>query len=52
MSDTDDRKFISGCVFQCNNSTVSWKSFKQSIIIDFTVEVEYITASEAAKEGF
>jgi hypothetical protein len=29
---------------------VSWKSFKQDTIADSTVGVEYIVASEAAKE--
>ena len=52
MSDIDDRKSTSDFVFLCNDSTISQKSSKQSIIIDFTMEVEYITASEAAKEGF
>ena len=39
-------------MFICNGSTVSWKSFKQPIIVDSTREVEYITASNAAKKGF
>ena len=36
----------------CNNDAVSWKNFKQPIIADSIMEVEYIAASKAAKEGF
>ena len=52
MSDTDDRKSTSDLVFQCNSGTISWKNFKQLIIVDSIIEVEYITASETAKKGF
>ena len=52
MSDIDDRKLTSGSLFICNGGVVSWKSFKQTMIADSTMEAEYITASEAAKEAF
>ena len=52
MSDPDDRKSILGYVFICNGGAVIWKSFKQSIIADSTMEVEYVAASDAAKKGF
>ena len=38
-------------MFTLNDEAVSWKSFKQQIVADSTTEVEYITASEAAKEA-
>ena len=34
MSDLDDRKSTSGYVFICNGGAVSWKNFKQPIIVD------------------
>ena len=52
MSDIDDRKSTSESLFICNGGSVSWKSFKQMVIADSTMEVEYIAASEAAKEVF
>ena len=52
MSDLEDRKFMSGYVFICNGGAVSWKSFKQSIIEDSTMETEYVTASDAVKKDF
>ena len=52
MSDPDDRRSISWCVFLCYGGSTSWKSFKQSIIADFTSEAEYIVALEATKEAF
>jgi hypothetical protein len=38
-------------VFYINGGAVSWKSSKRDIVVDSTTEVEYITASEAAKEA-
>ena len=52
MSDIDDRKSTSGSLFVCNGGAVSWKSSKQTVIADSTMEAEYIAASEAAKEAF
>ena len=52
MLDIDDKKSTQGYVFLYTGDTVNWKSFKQSIITDFTVEVEYIVAFEATKVAF
>ena len=52
MSDPDDRRSTSGCVFLCNYGSISWKSFKQSIITDSTMITEYITISKVAKKVF
>jgi hypothetical protein len=49
--DVDDSKSQSGFVFYLNGGAVSWKSSKQDTIADSTMEVEYIVASEAAKEA-
>ena len=49
--DADDSKSISGYVFILNGEAVSWKSFKKQTIADSTIEVDYITASEATKEA-
>ena len=52
MSDIDDRKSISESLFICNGGAVSWKSSKQPIIANSTIEAEYIAVSKAAKEAF
>ena len=39
-------------VFIYNDGAVSWKSFKQPIIVDSTTEVKYVAASNAAKKSF
>ena len=49
-SDIDSRKSTSGYVFTFGDGDISWRSVKQSSIIDSTMEAEYIAASEAAKE--
>ena len=50
--DVDDRKFKSGYIFVCNGGAVSWKNFKQPIITDSIMKVEFIATSEVAKEVF
>ena len=52
MSDVDDRKSTSESLFVCNGGPISWKSYKQTMIVDSTMEAEYIAALEAAKEAF
>ena len=51
QTDKDDYKSQSGFIFLLNRGAISWKSSKQSTIIDSTIEVEYITASKAATEA-
>ena len=38
-------------MFTLGGGAISWRSVKQSSIADSTMEVEYIAASEAAKEA-
>ena len=45
------RKSTSGYVFTLSGSAVSWRSIKQSCIVDSTMEAEYVAASKAAKEA-
>ena len=52
ISNPDDRKSTSKYMFICINGIVSWKSFKQSIIVDSIMEAEYVATSDAKKEGF
>ena len=49
--DLDFRKSTSGCVFTLGGGAISWKSVKQSSIVDFTMEAEYVAACEVAKEA-
>ena len=51
QSDKDDFRSQSGYVFCLNGGAVSWRSSKQDTIADSTIEVEYIAASDAAKEA-
>ena len=51
QSDKDDFRSQSGYVFCLNGCAVSWKSSKQSTVVDYTTEAEYIAASDAAKEA-
>ena len=50
QSDLDFKKSTSSCVFTLGGGTISWKSVKQSCIVDSTMEAEYVAACEAAKE--
>ena len=38
-------------MFTLGGGAISWKSVKQSCIVDSTMEAEYVTACEAAKEA-
>ena len=49
QSDIESRNSTSGSVYTLGGGAISW-SVKQSSIIDSTMDVEYIAASEAAKE--
>ena len=49
--DIDFRKSTSGCVFNLGGGAISWRSVKQSCIVDSTMEAEYVVACEAAKEA-
>ncbi|KAH9769280.1 Integrase catalytic domain-containing protein [Citrus sinensis] len=51
MLDKDSRKSTSGYMFTLGSEAISWRSVKQSYIADSTTEVEYVAASEAAKEA-
>ena len=45
QADKDSRKSTSGSVFTLNGGAVVWRSIKQSSIVDFTIEAEYVAAS-------
>ena len=49
--DLDDRKSTSGYIFQVGETTISWKSRKQSCVAQSTAEAEYIALSLAAQEA-
>ena len=51
QSDLDFRKSTSGYVFTLGDGAISWRSVKQSYIVDSNMEVEYVVACEAAKEA-
>ncbi|XP_073120250.1 secreted RxLR effector protein 161-like [Henckelia pumila] len=50
-ADLDKRRSISGYVFIIGGNVVSWKSNLQSVVALSTTEAEYISLTEAVKEG-
>ena len=50
QSDLDFRKSTLGCVFTLGGGAISWRSVKQSCIVDSIMEVEYVATCEGAKE--
>jgi transposase InsO family protein len=50
--DKNDRKSTTGYVFIINNGAVSWTSHKQSTVALSTMEAEYMSLSDAAREVF
>ena len=51
QSDHDDSRSMLGYIFTLNGGAICWKSFKQRTVTDSICEVEYIAASDAAKEA-
>lgn len=50
ISDSDDMKAMSGCVFTLVDGAVSWKSSKQTILTRSTMEAELVALDSAAVE--
>ena len=50
QSNKDDFQSQSGYVFCLNGGAMSWRSSNQDTVTDSTIEVEYIAASDVAKE--
>ncbi|RVW67710.1 Retrovirus-related Pol polyprotein from transposon TNT 1-94 [Vitis vinifera] len=48
--DIDSRKSTTGFVFTLGGTTISWTSNLQKIVTLFTIEAEYVAATEAGKE--
>ena len=51
QSNRDDSKSISEIIFILNRGVIYWKSSKTHTVTDSVCEVEYIIASDAAKEA-
>lgn len=50
--DKDSRKFTSRSVFAFVERATIWRSIKQSFIIDFVIEVEYVATSKELRKRF
>ena len=50
-TDPDDSKSQTGYVFMLNGGAISWRSGKQSVVAQSSMESEYIAACEASNEA-
>ena len=50
-TDPDDSRSQTGYVFEVNGGAVSWKSCKQPVVAQSTMEAEYVAAAEAANDA-
>ena len=50
-TDPDDSRSQTGYVFRVNGGAVSWKSCKQPVVAQSTMEAEYVAAAEAANDA-
>ena len=50
-TDLDDSRSQTGYVFKVNGGAVSWRSCKQTVVAQSTMEAEYVAAAEAANEA-
>ena len=50
QSDRNFHKSISNFVFTLGGGTISWRSVKQTYIVDSTMEAEYVATSKVIKE--
>jgi hypothetical protein len=51
QGDLDERRSTSGYIFKLGGGAISWRSKKQDSVAVYSMEAEYIAASEAVKEG-
>jgi hypothetical protein len=51
QTNKDDSQSHLGYTIYLNGGAVSWKSFKQEMVVDSTMEAKYIATSETAKEA-
>src|SRR5947199_5309957 len=49
-NDLDNRHSVSGYLFKCGDSAISWKSLKQKSVAISTMEAEYIAMSLTARQ--
>ena len=49
-TDPDDSRSQRGYVFKVNGGAVTWRSCKQSVVAQSTMEAEYVAAAKAANE--
>ena len=51
QTNKDARKSTSESIFTLNEGVLMWRSVKQTCIVDYTMEDEYIAACESTKEA-